>query len=238
MKKNILITGASSDIGISVVEKYIENGWSVTAHFNKNSKKLMKLKNLNHDLHLFCFDFKNISKFEIFIKKNKLFFEKFDAFVSLTGLNNSKHFNLLKINDLNFHLNVNYFSSLLIIKELVSSMKKKKWGRILLTSSIGTKFGGGKTTFGYSLSKYMNEFFPYILKENMEYNVLYNCLRIGVTDTKIHKNVKNKNMKKRINLIPTKKMAKPTEVAEYIYFLCSPKNNQISNQVLNISGGE
>ena len=68
MKKNILITGASSDIGISVVEKYIENGWSVTAHFNKNSKKLMKLKNLNHDLHLFCFDFKNIIKFEIFIK--------------------------------------------------------------------------------------------------------------------------------------------------------------------------
>ena len=87
--------------------------------------------------------------------------------------NNSKHFNLLKINDLNFHLNVNYFSSLLIIKELVSSMKKKKWGRILLTSSIGTKFGGGKTTFGYSLSKYMNEFFPYILKENMEYKNIF-----------------------------------------------------------------
>ena len=39
MKKNILITGASSDIGISVVEKYIEDGWCVTAHFNKNNKR-------------------------------------------------------------------------------------------------------------------------------------------------------------------------------------------------------
>jgi 3-oxoacyl-[acyl-carrier protein] reductase len=238
MKKNILITGASSDIGISVVEKYIEDGWSVTAHFNKNNKRLKKLKTQNHDLDLFYFDFKDIYKFEKFVKKNKFFFKKFDAFVSLTGLNNSKQFNLLNISDLNYHLNVNYFSSLLIIKELIGPMKNKKWGRILVTSSIGTKFGGGTTTFAYSLSKFMNEFFPGSLREKMKYNILYNCLRIGLTDTKIHKNVKNKNMKKRVNLIPVQKMAKPIEVAEYIYFLCSSKNNQISNEVLNISGGE
>ena len=124
------------------------------------------------------------------------------------------------------------------MKEVVNSMKNKNWGRILLTSSIGTKFGGGKKTFAYSLSKYMNEFFPSVLKENIKHNVLYNCLRIGVTDTKIHKRDKNKNMKKRINLIPIKRMASTEEIAEYIYFLCSSKNTQISNEVLNISGGE
>ena len=63
MKKNILITGASSDIGISVVEKYIEDGWSVTAHFNKNNKRLKKLKTQNHDLDLFYFDFKDICNY-------------------------------------------------------------------------------------------------------------------------------------------------------------------------------
>ena len=238
MKKKILITGASSDIGISVVERYVENGWNVTAHFNKSSKNLKRLKSVNHNLDLLCFDFKNILKFEKFVKKNKSFFKKFDAFISLTGLNNPKQFNLLKINDINSHLNVNYFSSLLIMKEVVNSMKNKNWGRILLTSSIGTKFGGGKKTFAYSLSKYMNEFFPSVLKENIKHNVLYNCLRIGVTDTKIHKRDKNKNMKKRINLRPIKRMASTEEIAEYIYFLCSSKNTQISNEVLNISGGE
>ena len=199
---------------------------------------MKRLKSVNHNLDLLCFDFKNILKFEKFVKKNKSFFKKFDAFISLTGLNNPKQFNLLKINDINSHLNVNYFSSLLIMKEVVNSMKNKNWGRILLTSSIGTKFGGGKKTFAYSLSKYMNEFFPSVLKENIKHNVLYNCLRIGVTDTKIHKRDKNKNMKKRINLIPIKRMASTEEIAEYIYFLCSSKNTQISNEVLNISGGE
>ena len=33
MKKKILITGASSDIGISVVEKYIEDGWECYCTF-------------------------------------------------------------------------------------------------------------------------------------------------------------------------------------------------------------
>ena len=238
MKKKIFISGASSDIGIALVEKYIENGWSVTAHYNKNNKKLADLCNLNGDLELFYFDFTNIIKFERFLRKNKFFFKKFDAFVSLTGFNDSKKFFSSKVSDIYNHLNANYFSSFLIVKEIINSMKKKNWGRILLTSSIGIKFGGSDVTFAYSLSKYMNEFFPSKFRENMRFNVLYNCLRIGVTDTKIHKKVKNKNMKKRVALIPIKRMATINEVADYIYFLCSSNNNLISNEVLNISGGE
>ena len=133
---------------------------------------------------------------------------------------------------------MNYFSAYLISKEVISNMAKRNWGRILFTSSIGTKYGGGEKTFAYSLSKYLNEFFPTSFKKFTKSNVLYNCLRIGVTDTKIHKLVKNKNMEKRINLIPMKRMAKPEEIADYIYFICSNKNTQISKQILTISGGE
>ena len=39
-------------------------------------------------------------------------------------------------------------------------MLKYKFGRILLTSSIGVKYGGGKNTFNYSLSKKANQFIP------------------------------------------------------------------------------
>ena len=33
-------------------------------------------------------------------------------------------------------------------------------------------------------------------------------------------------------------MVTPKEIAEYIYFICSNKNTQISKQILTISGGE
>ena len=43
-------------------------------------------------------------------------------------------------------------------------MVKNKFGRILQTSSIGVKFGGGKNTFNYSVSKKVNEFILEIIK--------------------------------------------------------------------------
>ena len=43
-KKKILILGASSDIGIQVVKKFLKKNWHVIAHSNKNNKKLGKIK--------------------------------------------------------------------------------------------------------------------------------------------------------------------------------------------------
>tara|TARA_Y100001935_G_C16898076_1_gene310334 strand:- start:107 stop:460 length:354 start_codon:yes stop_codon:yes gene_type:complete len=117
-------------------------------------------------------------------------------------------------------------------------MIKKKWGRILLSSSIGTKFGGGNETYYYSLSKFMNEFIPSEFKRKHANHILYNVLQIGVTDTKIHKKISTKDLKSRIKLIPTQKIASTKEVAKKILFLSSERNTLIHNQVLNISGGE
>ena len=37
--KKVLILGASSDIGIATVNYFLENNWSVIAHYNTNKKK-------------------------------------------------------------------------------------------------------------------------------------------------------------------------------------------------------
>ena len=47
MQKKVLILGGSSDIGISVIKKFIKNNYFVTAHFNSNLKVLLDLKNEN-----------------------------------------------------------------------------------------------------------------------------------------------------------------------------------------------
>lgn len=134
-------------------------------------------------------------------------------------------------------LKVNTIVPLLILKQIHKLMIKSKFGRILLTSSIGTKFGGGKNTFCYSLSKKANEFIPRDYKVWAEKNVLINCLIIGVTDTKIHKRIHKKYKKIRKNLIPIKRMAKAEEIAKYIFFLIND-NSYITGQVISISGGE
>ena len=135
-------------------------------------------------------------------------------------------------------LRINSLIPLLIIRMSITSMIKKKWGRILNSSSIGVKFGGGTKTFEYSISKHLNEFIPSHLKKIADKNVFYNVMKIGLTNTKIHKKISNKDLKIRTNLLPIKKMAKPQDIASYIYYLSSDENQFITNELINITGGE
>ena len=144
--KKILILGASSDIGLLTTKIFLQSGWHVTAHYSRNYKGLKNFTNKYNNLKILKFDLKNIAKFEKYILKNKFFLRKFDAFIGLSGYLKSTNFQNFKIKDFYDHLNVNFFSNLLIAREVLKGMEKKRWGRIVLTSSIGTKFGGGKNS--------------------------------------------------------------------------------------------
>ena len=42
--KKIIILGASSDIGVETVKLFLNNNFTVLAHYNKNKKDLTKIK--------------------------------------------------------------------------------------------------------------------------------------------------------------------------------------------------
>jgi len=237
LKKNkeVFILGASSDIGVKTTEIYLNNNWKVFAHYNQNKKKLENIK--NNSLKLIKFDLRNIKDFKKFIKNAK-FLKKIDSFISLTGYLKPTNFSKIDIGCFNDHVNVNYLSNLFILQNILPNMNRNRFGRILLSSSTGVKFGGGKESLIYSLTKYMNEFFLSTYYDYYRNNVLINTIRIGVTDTKIHALIKNKNLKKRVDLIPIKRMASPDEVAKYLYFYGSEKNTLTTKNIIDITGGE
>jgi 3-oxoacyl-[acyl-carrier protein] reductase len=133
---------------------------------------------------------------------------------------------------------INVIPSILFTRTLVPSMIDRNWGRIVNLSSIGVKFGGGSNTFCYSLSKHALEFFPQDHKIWAASNVLINTLRVGVTDTRMHKANPDKDMSERVSMIPMKRMATPDEIANAVYWLGSEKNSFITGQVVAAAGGE
>lgn len=239
MKKTVFILGASSDIGIMTTIKFLENDWKVIAHYNQNQKKLLELKKkYKNNLKFLKMNLNDVKIITKNLVKNKKKLDKIDSYVSLVGLLKKSNYQKLNYKSFINHINVNFYSNLIFINLLIKNMIKKKWGRILLSSSIGTKFGGGKYSYYYSLTKHMNEFIPSIFKQEYAKYILYNVLQIGVTDTKIHSNLPKKNLNLRKKLIPTKRIAKTIEVAEKIFFIASDKNTLIHSQIINISGGE
>ena len=230
-KKRALILGGSSDIGQEVAKYFYKKNWSVTIHYSgKNIKFLKKFKNFK--VKFIKSDFIKSNNLSPFLK------DKFDTVINLVGYINNKSFQKMNINDLINTFKVNTFLPTLIERNLLHGMIKNKWGRILNCSSIGVKFGGGENTYCYSFSKHALEFIPSVYKNLSKKNILINNLRIGVTDTKIHKKIKGKKLKSRIKLIPIGRIAKIQEIVNFIYSLSSEKNTYITGETLTIAGGE
>ena len=235
--KRVLILGGSSDIGIEVVKDFLNMSWDVTAHYFKNKKKLKKLKNKKLKLihaNFMKFNEKNTEK--IISKK---FSKKYDALINLVGYVDNKSFENTNLKSIIKTVKINALIPFLIEKKIVNKMLKQKWGRILNCSSIGVKFGGGKNSYNYGLSKHCLEFIPNRYKDWANKNVLINNIRIGVTRTKIHKRMKkNLQLKHRLKLIPTKRMAKPQEISSYIVNLVLDKNSFMTGETITVAGGE
>ncbi len=239
-KKHVLILGGSSDIGTEVVENFLRLGWNVTAHFFKNKKKLYTLKKNSKNLNIVKFNFANYNNTNIEKLMVKKFNEKYDSIINLIGYVDNKGFENTNLNSILKSITINALMPILIEKMLVKRMLLQKWGRILNCSSIGVKFGGGANSYNYSLSKHCLEFIPNSYKNWAKKNVFINNLRIGVTNTKMHNKMKRKlkMMKKRIELVPTKRMAEPNEISTYIVSLTTGSNSYMTGQTVTVSGGE
>lgn len=228
--KKVLILGGSSDIGIKVIEKLIEDkNLLLSIHYNRFPPKLKFKKKINFiKKNLFYVNEKNI---------NKIFENDYDIIINLVGYVSDQSFFNFSLKELNKTISINSIVPYLIIRNSLKNMIKKKFGRIVNTSSVGIKFGGGKKTFAYSISKYLNEFIPSDIRELSSKNIFYNTLRIGVTNTKFHKKIKNKSLKNRVKLIPANKLGSVDDVSNYIMYLIR-HNNFITNEIVSITGGE
>ena len=168
-----------------------------------------------------------------------MFKSNYHSIINLVGYIDNKSFNTTNLKNIISALTINAILPTLIIRQSVPFMLREKWGRVVNGSSLGIAYGGGEYSYNYNLSKHLLEFIPNKYKIWAKNNVLINNVRIGHTQTKIHKKmIKSLKGKKRISLIPINRMAKPREMANYLAFLASEENSFMTNRTLSATGGE
>ena len=235
---NYLITGANSDIGVAWIQKIVDSGGSVIAvHRNLGSKLASISHNYPSSVDLYKLDFsdyKQVDNLLYLVEERK---NEVDSFISLAALREETPYEKISRIDLMKHFEVNVVPTVFIVQKLGESMSQRDWGRIVIGSSIGVKFGGGTSSFCYSFTKHCSEFIPNIAKKWSKNNVLYNVLRIGVTTTSTMQK-RGTDLKQRTKLIPMQRLAKPEEVAKQIHWLASEYNTFVTNQIISIAGGE
>ncbi len=236
--KTILITGANGGIGFATTKLFLQKGYSVFAHCFRSDDRL---KTLNFEkLEIFKSDLsqpKNVEKvFSRCLEKYK----KLDVLFNNAGtFLISKNIESIKQKDFDYILNVNLKASFILSQLALKHMKKNKGGRIINISSIGVKYGGNPVSAHYTISKAAIEAMTKLFaKAGAPFNVLVNAVRAGLTDTSFLGLNPTKDIHKRIDLIPLKRLADPNEIAASIYFLASEGSSYISGSILTVAGGE
>jgi 3-oxoacyl-[acyl-carrier protein] reductase len=70
------------------------------------------------------------------------------------------------------------------------------------------------------------------------YNILVNAIAPGYINTELtKKNNPPQVLKQIVEEIPLSRLGEPSEVAECVAFLCSPKNSYMTGQVIVLDGG-
>ncbi|MBT8004579.1 MAG: SDR family oxidoreductase [Rhodospirillales bacterium] len=236
--RRILVTGASSDIGLAVCKLHLSRGNVVIGHYRTGQKAFFDLVESAPGMSALKIDFADPENLERAIADDPDAFLNNDVIVNAAAFYEPTPFHELTADTVLRALTVNMMPGIQLMRTIAPAMAERGWGRIVHLSSVGVKFGGGGSSFAYALSNHAIEFLPADHKAWAASNVLVNTLRLGVTDTRLHRLDPNKDMTERVSLIPAQRMATPKEMAQTIYWFSSDDNTYITGQTVTVAGGE
>ena len=230
----ILITGSTTGIGFACAKKFIDNGYRIIAHFFVENNNLDYLNKFEGNECIYC-DFRDDIAFKDFLSKVKT--KRIDALINNAGAYDFSKKDDNRIKSIEKVLKVNLIAPVLLAEVVMEGMKKRKYGHIVNISSIGAKYGSNLDNIFYGITKRgIESATKSFARAGSNFNILVNSIRPGVINTEFYKTL-GKDISKRIELIPLKRAMEPSELANYIYFLCT-ENTFITNEIITISGGE
>ena len=215
--KTAFITGASRGIGKKIKEVFEEAGAQVVAPGREE------------------LDLSSRESVEAYISENH---PAPDIFVHCAGINL-----LAGIDEISYELadsvfQVNYFSPLRLIQSFSANMKKNKFGRIVLISSIYA-IVSRERRIAYSSSKNADTgMMKSLAIELAEDGILINSVAPGYVLTDMTKqNLSQEEIESLRLRIPTRRLQTEKDIADTCLFLVSELNNSITGQIIAVDGG-
>ena len=247
-KKTCIVTGASGGIGISVVRKFIQNGYLVVMMDLDEDVMKQKIKENGLDpatCLLYPLDITNEDAVRDTCEKLYREYGHLDALVNAAGIC-GRYSKTVGFSYDNFRriYEVNVFGTFLMMKHVLPYMIEQKSGAIVNFGSV-SGMRGYPFEIGYGSSKWA----VIGMTENVatEYGgdgIRCNSVSPGWVDTPMMKKtfenyveLDDSNPEKWVSYGPLNRAARPEEIADAVFYLCSDQASFVNGTNLTVDGG-
>ena len=235
-----LITGASQGIGRACALAFAREGAAV-AVAARNQQKLDELVTeitaAGGKAAAFVIDVADEEQIKSGIKAAIAQFGKIDILVNNAGITRDQLVMRMKRADWDTVLDTNLTSAYLCIQQVIGSMLKQRWGRIInITSVFGQTGQAGQANYAASKAGLIGLTMA-MAREVASRNITCNAVAPGFIETSMTAVLSEEFKQSAVKNIPLGRVGSPEDVASAVRFLASDEASYITGHVLNVNGG-
>ena len=240
--KTAVITGSARGIGRAIANALAKDGANV-AILDINAqgakataeaiKKEFNVRTWSAELNVM--EKENVLK--VFQELDQKFGQS-DILVNNAGITTNVHtITEMPMENWDKELSINLSGAFYCIKQVLPSMIKKKWGRIVNISSLAGASGGyGQCSYASSKAGLLG-LTKTIALECARYNITANAVLPGLVNTDAAAAIPE-NLRQRIaNTSPGRRMAEPSEIANVVSFLASQEASYMNGAEIFVTAG-
>jgi 3-oxoacyl-[acyl-carrier protein] reductase len=234
------ITGASQGIGRACALKLASQGATV-AVAARNQEKLNELVSeitaAGGKAAAFALDVTDEEQVKSAMKAATSQLGKIDILVNNAGITRDQLVMRMKRADWDAVLQTNLTSAYLCIQQVMSSMLKQRWGRIInITSVFGQMGQAGQANYAASKAGLIGLTMA-IAREVGSRNITCNAVAPGFIETAMTESLGDEFKQNAAKQIPLGRVGSVEDVAGAVAFLASDEASYITGHVLAVNGG-
>ena len=230
MQHIALVTGGVRGIGKAVTQELLQNNYRVIAGCHHSSSDPT-------DVPTYQWDVSNAGQCQSFVEKIEKDHGGIDVLVLNAGITRDVMLHKMSPESWEDVIRTNLSSAFYMTRAVISGMYERKYGRIILLSSVNA-FKGQRGQTNYCAAKAgLLGFMKALALESIGKGVTVNAIAPGYTDTDMVRAVAAPILEKIVETIPAKRLATPEEIARCVAFLASKDSGYITGQTFHINGG-
>lgn len=239
--KIAIITGGSSGIGEASAYGLAVAGATVVVggrNMEQAQKIAASLVERGYSCEAYRVDVTDSLSVDAFVRYAAEKYGRLDILFSNAGILKDKAVEQITDADWDKTMSTNVNGTFYCCRSALKYMKKQRYGKIIITSSIGGKMTHPAPGVDYTASKgALLAFTRHLANQVSQYGITVNAIAPGSVMTPMIRHRSEEQHKDVARKIPMLRLGSPQEVAGSVIYLASDCSDFITGEILDINGG-